>query len=306
MCPNGEAACWNSPDTGQSVRSALRRLVQNDVAAVLWARYYDQIQLRAWQYVNGAPHPEPFPHDDIRIAKTTELIPASELLMHVEQVRHATIAPLADEGGVGVTRKRTAALAKGFRCSLIRPSNLVFYAPIIREVDDYARGVSLTTSGAVVSVNGTSMLDDTIAFALMADRAAPWSASIPMDAKLAYILPYAGYHESRQNWRPLFFAKFFQLVANATSVEEVVARLVAPNVFTQWAEHYWPSSPRQPEPAAGAYHIAKVSDLSQLNWKPYELEKLYVDGRSVRDTCVERDRTRNAVSDTRIQEWIKK
>jgi hypothetical protein len=46
-----------------------------------------------------------------------------------------------------------AALANGFRCSLIRPSNLVFYAPIIREVDDYARGVSLTTSGAVVSVN---------------------------------------------------------------------------------------------------------------------------------------------------------
>lgn len=46
-----------------------------------------------------------------------------------------------------------AALYKGFRCSLIRPKNLVFYAPIIRQVDDYARGVSLTTSGAVVSVN---------------------------------------------------------------------------------------------------------------------------------------------------------
>ena len=121
-----------------------------------------------------------------------------------------------------------------------------------------------------VSVNGTSMLDDTIAFALMADRAAPWSASIPMDAKLAYILPYAGYHESRQNWRPLFFAKFFQLVANATSVEEVVARLVAPNVFTQWAEHYWPSSPRQPEPAAGAYHIEWSSSTAPPVVSPFE------------------------------------
>ena len=121
-----------------------------------------------------------------------------------------------------------------------------------------------------VSVNGTSMLDDTIAFALMADRAAPWSASIPMGAKLAYNLPYAGYHESRQNWRPLFFAKFFQLVANATSVEEVVARLVAPNVFTQWAEHYWPSSPRQPEPAAGAYHIEWSSSTAPPVVSPFE------------------------------------
>jgi hypothetical protein len=45
------------------------------------------------------------------------------------------------------------ALYKGFRCSLIRPKNLVFYAPIIREVDDYARGVSLTTYGAVVAAH---------------------------------------------------------------------------------------------------------------------------------------------------------
>jgi len=97
-----------------------------------------------------------------------------------------------------------------------------------------------------VAVNGTSMLDDNIAFVLMADRAAPWSASIPMEIKFSYLLPYASYHESRQNWRPLFFAKFFGLVANATSVEEAVGRLVAPNAFTEWSEHYWPSSPRQP------------------------------------------------------------
>ena len=48
-----------------------------------------------------------------------------------------------------------------------------------------------------VAVNGTSMLDDNIAFVLMADRAAPWSASIPMEIKFSYLLPYASYHESR-------------------------------------------------------------------------------------------------------------
>lgn len=54
---------------------------------------------------------------------------------------------------VALDNDEIAALADGFRCSLIRPNNLVFYAPIIRQVDDYARSVSLTTSGAVVSVN---------------------------------------------------------------------------------------------------------------------------------------------------------
>lgn len=52
---------------------------------------------------------------------------------------------------VGLDDAEIAALAKGYRCSLIRPQNLVFYAPIVRQVDDYARGLSLTTSGAVVS-----------------------------------------------------------------------------------------------------------------------------------------------------------
>ena len=43
-----------------------------------------------------------------------------------------------------------------------------------------------------VTVNATSMLDDVIAFSLMADRAAPWSASVPLATKLTYLLPYAG------------------------------------------------------------------------------------------------------------------
>ena len=96
-----------------------------------------------------------------------------------------------------------------------------------------------------VAVNSTSMLDDVIAFALMADHAAPWSARIPLAIRLAYILPYGSYHESRQNWRPLFFAKFFGLVANATSVEDAWGRLLAPNAFVEWSQHYWPASSQQ-------------------------------------------------------------
>lgn len=44
------------------------------------------------------------------------------------------------------------ALAEGIRPSLVRPQNLVFYAPLVREVIDY-RGLSLTTSGAVVDIH---------------------------------------------------------------------------------------------------------------------------------------------------------
>jgi len=125
-----------------------------------------------------------------------------------------------------------------------------------------------------VTVNATSMLEDVVAFALMADRAAPFSATIPLATKLAYLLPYASYHESRQNWRPLFYAKFFSLVANATTVEEALGRLLAPNVFLQWTEHYWPSSPRQPAQAHGAgadsYHIEWSSSTAPPVVSPFE------------------------------------
>lgn len=46
-----------------------------------------------------------------------------------------------------------AALATGVRCSLVRPQSLVFYAPLIRDVIDLSKGVSLTTTGATVSVH---------------------------------------------------------------------------------------------------------------------------------------------------------
>jgi len=76
-----------------------------------------------------------------------------------------------------------------------------------------------------VTVDGASMFDDNIAFALMANKAcfplsddphlttpcvsqaAPYSSKVPLAIKLAYVLPYASFHEPRNNWRPLFFSK---------------------------------------------------------------------------------------------------
>lgn len=121
-----------------------------------------------------------------------------------------------------------------------------------------------------VAVNATSMLDDVIAFALMADAAAAYSPTIPLAYKLAYVLPYAGYHESRQNWRPLFFAKFFNLVYNATTVDEALGRLLAPNVFLEWTAHYWPSSPRQPGSPAASYAIEWSSSTAPPVVSPLE------------------------------------
>ena len=111
-----------------------------------------------------------------------------------------------------------------------------------------------------VSVNGISMFEDQIAFALMAFNASEFS--VPKDVLLPYVLPYAyvmtlrtihtsyskehqhrSYHEARVNWRPLFFAKFFSIVQGAKSTAEVMERLVSPNIFTNWTGTLWPSHP---------------------------------------------------------------
>ena len=103
-----------------------------------------------------------------------------------------------------------------------------------------------------ITVTGSSMLDDQLAFAVMADAAAGWSRTLPLAAKLAYILPYATTHESRQNWRPLFFAKYVRLVQGATTVEQAMNRLLAAPNLLQWSSHVWEDSPVQPPTAAAA------------------------------------------------------
>lgn len=94
-----------------------------------------------------------------------------------------------------------------------------------------------------VSVDGDSMFDDQIAFALMANNASKFSSQIPLAIRMPYILPYAAYHEARVNWRPLFFAKFFALVENATSTVDAMSKLVAPNVFSDWTKNVWAAHP---------------------------------------------------------------
>ena len=97
-----------------------------------------------------------------------------------------------------------------------------------------------------VSVDGNSMFDDNIAFALMASNASKFSRKIPLAIRLPYILPYANYHEARVNWRPLFFAKYFKLVENAESTVEAMSALVAPNVFLNWTGNLWEAHPSAP------------------------------------------------------------
>eukprot|EP00747_Dinoflagellata_sp_TGD_P197810 gnl/TRDRNA2_/TRDRNA2_69628_c0_seq1.p1 gnl/TRDRNA2_/TRDRNA2_69628_c0~~gnl/TRDRNA2_/TRDRNA2_69628_c0_seq1.p1 ORF type:complete len:440 (+),score=49.53 gnl/TRDRNA2_/TRDRNA2_69628_c0_seq1:56-1375(+) len=94
-----------------------------------------------------------------------------------------------------------------------------------------------------VSMDGTSMLDDNIAFALMAWQASPVRPRPPLPVVLSYLLPYADYHESRANWRPLFFAKLFSLVADASTAESTVQALIDQgNTYVNWTAHSWPSS----------------------------------------------------------------
>lgn len=92
-----------------------------------------------------------------------------------------------------------------------------------------------------VSVEGTSMLDDNLAFALMAWNASSLWPRPPLEVVYPYFLPYASYHEARTNWRPPFFAKFFRLVEGLKTSQEVVDALITENVrLMNWTAFRWP------------------------------------------------------------------
>jgi hypothetical protein len=75
------------------------------------------------------------------------------------------------------------------------------------------------------------MLEDNIIVGLMALRAgSAWTTALPVGLQLAYVFPYASFHEARSNWRPMMFAKYFPLVNASRNTADVVASLVAPNV----------------------------------------------------------------------------
>lgn len=95
-----------------------------------------------------------------------------------------------------------------------------------------------------ISVDGDSMLDDNIAFTLMALEASALDPEPPLEVRLGYLLPYAAFHEARANWRPIFFAKFFGLAQGLTSTREMVTQLIQSTEFMNWTGHYWGDSPR--------------------------------------------------------------
>jgi hypothetical protein len=44
-----------------------------------------------------------------------------------------------------------AALAKGMSCDKVRPQNLCFYAPLVRDIADYSRALTLTNNSTTVA-----------------------------------------------------------------------------------------------------------------------------------------------------------
>ena len=50
-----------------------------------------------------------------------------------------------------LTAEEVASLAKGMTCEKIRPQSLVFYTPLIREIQDLARGMTLTDTSTTVA-----------------------------------------------------------------------------------------------------------------------------------------------------------
>jgi hypothetical protein len=56
---------------------------------------------------------------------------------------------------VALTDDEIASLAKGVTCNLVRPQSLVFYAPLIRELQDIKGGLTLTND------NGATVADHT-------------------------------------------------------------------------------------------------------------------------------------------------
>ena len=104
-----------------------------------------------------------------------------------------------------------------------------------------------------VAVDGASMFDDNIVFALMAYNASAFMRKLPLALVHSYVLPYADFHEARVNWRPLLFAKFFGAAgANAASTVDAIRALAGGpfphNLFTNWtsASALWPAAPIRP------------------------------------------------------------
>ncbi len=54
---------------------------------------------------------------------------------------------------VALTAAEIASLADGFTCDRVRPQSLVFYAPLIRDLHDIARGLAITNNNTATVAN---------------------------------------------------------------------------------------------------------------------------------------------------------
>jgi hypothetical protein len=52
-----------------------------------------------------------------------------------------------------LTAEEVASLAKGMTCDKIRPQSLVYYTPLIRDIQDLARGMTLTNTNSTVATH---------------------------------------------------------------------------------------------------------------------------------------------------------
>lgn len=54
---------------------------------------------------------------------------------------------------VALTAAEVASLAKGMTCDKIRPQNLVFYAPLVRDLQDTKGGLTITNNNTATVAN---------------------------------------------------------------------------------------------------------------------------------------------------------
>ena len=62
---------------------------------------------------------------------------------------------LAEVGiwNAALTAAEIASLAKGMTCDKIRPQNLVFYAPLVRDINDQKGGLTITNNNGAAVAN---------------------------------------------------------------------------------------------------------------------------------------------------------
>ena len=86
--------------------------------------------------------------------------PATEVLIGIRRATSFGFyfnGDIAEFGvwNVALTQPEIAALAKGMSCDKIRPQNLVFYAPLVRDLIDQKGGLTITNNNGATVANHT-------------------------------------------------------------------------------------------------------------------------------------------------------